>query len=214
MAIKFSDEEFAQLNDLLIIYEWGQRILLTKLEIIHEDFKNFQSSNPIESIKKRIKSPESIAIKLNNMNVNITAENAKIHLKDIAGIRIICPFAKDIYTLVDTLRTMPDSQILKEKDYIANPKPSGYRSYHVIMEVPVYYSGRTEIIPVEIQIRTAAMDFWATLEHKVRYKYDEHIPQHLSDELVLCADKIAELDNRMFLIHDIISLINQNNEFS
>jgi putative GTP pyrophosphokinase len=107
---------------------------------------------------------------------------------------------------------MPDAKVLKEKDYVGNPKPSGYRSYHLIMEIPVYYSGKTEAIPIEFQIRTNAMDFWATLEHKVRYKYKEHIPGHLCDELVLCADKIAELDDRMFLIHDIISLINQDSE--
>jgi putative GTP pyrophosphokinase len=128
----------------------------------------------------------------------------------MAGIRIICSYAKDIYSLVDILKSLPDTKILSEKDYISNPKPSGYRSFHIIMEIPVYYSGKTEEIPVEVQIRTAAMDFWATLEHKVRYKYNEHIPQHLSDELSICADKIAELDDRMFLIHDIISLINQD----
>jgi len=210
MSVRFSDNEFAQIKDLLLLYEWGQRILLTKLNILHEDFKNFQSVNPIESIRGRMKVPESIAVKLHNMNVDLTAENAKTYLKDIAGIRILCPFAKDIYTLVDILRSIPDANILKEKDYITNPKPSGYRSYHVIMEIPVYYSGKTEVIPVEIQIRTEAMNFWASLEHKVRYKYNGNIPQHLSDELVLCADKIAELDNRMFLIHDIISLINQD----
>jgi putative GTP pyrophosphokinase len=210
MYVRFSDEEFAQLKNLLHIYEWGQKVLLTKLNIINEDFKTFHNSNPIESIKGRIKAPESIAEKLYNMKVDITAENAKQYLKDIAGIRVICPFAKDIYTLTDILRAMPECTIVKEKDYITNPKPSGYRSYHIIMEIPVYYSSGTEVIPVEIQIRTAAMDFWAMLEHKVRYKYKEHIPQHLSDELVMCADKIAELDNRMFLIHDIISLINQD----
>ena len=210
MSVRFSDEEFAQLKNLLLIYEWGQRVLLTKLNIIHEDLGAFHISNPIEHIKGRIKSPESIAQKLHKMNVNLTAANAKKHLKDIAGIRIICPFAKDIYYLANLLRSMPDVNILDEKDYVSNPKPSGYRSYHVIMEVPVFYSGQNELITVELQIRTEAMNFWASLEHKVRYKYNEHIPQHLCDELVTCADKISELDHRMFLIHEIISLINQD----
>ena len=134
-----------------------------------------------------------------------------MRIPDIAGIRIICSYAKDIYYLVDILKSIPDTQVLIEKDYVNHPKQSGYRSYHIIMEVPVFYSEKTEVIPVEIQLRTAAMDFWATLEHKVRYKYKEHIPKHLSDELIICADKIAELDHRMFLIHDIISLINQDN---
>ena len=209
MSVRFSLEEFAELKNLLIVYEWGQRTLLTKLNIMCEDFKNFQENNPIENIKGRIKSPESIAQKLHKMNVAITANNAQKYLKDIAGIRIICSYAKDIYHLVDLLRSMPDVNILDEKDYVGTPKPSGYRSYHVIMETPVFYSGKTEDITVEVQIRTEAMNFWSTLEHKARYKYQEHIPQHLCDELVICADKIAELDNRMYLIHEIISLINQ-----
>jgi len=212
MSIRFSDEEFAKLKDLLLVYEWGQRTLLTKLNIMQEDFKNFQENNPIEHIKGRIKSPESIAEKLHKLGLEITAENVKEHLKDVAGIRIVCPFARDILYLVGLLRAMPDVNILDEKDYVSAPKPSGYRSYHVILEVPVFYSGKTENMAVEVQIRTEAMNFWSTLEHKARYKYQEHIPQHLCDELVVCADKIAELDHRMFLIHEIISLINQDNE--
>ncbi|MCL2365752.1 MAG: GTP pyrophosphokinase family protein [Oscillospiraceae bacterium] len=210
MSVRFSNEEFVKLKKELLIYEWGQRTLLTKLSIIHEDLNVFQENNPIEHIKGRIKSPESIAQKLKNMQVDITAENAKKHLKDIAGIRIICSFAKDIYYLADLLRAMPDVRILEEKDYISSPKPSGYRSYHVIMGIPVFHSEISEEVVVEVQIRTEAMNFWSTLEHKARYKYQDHVPSHLCDELIICADKIAELDNRMFLIHEIISLINQD----
>ena len=210
MSVRFSDEEFARLKNLLLVYEWGQRTLLTKLNIIHEDLKNFENSSPIEYMKGRIKSPESIAQKLLKLSVDITADNAKKHLKDIAGVRIICPFARDIYYLAQLLRSMPDVYVVGEKDYVSRPKPSGYRSYHVIMEVPVFYSGKTENVTVEVQMRTEAMNFWSTLEHKARYKYKEHIPKHLCNELVMCADKIAELDNRMFLIHEIISLINQD----
>ena len=210
MSIRFSENEFEQLKDLLIIYEWGQRILLTKLDIMNEDFKNFQENNPIGYITGRIKSPESIVQKLHKMDVEITAENVKKYLKDVAGIRIICPYAKDIHNLVGLLRSVPDVNILDEKDYVSNPKPSGYRSYHIILEIPVFYSGRTENVVIEVQLRTEAMNFWSTLEHKARYKYQDHIPQHLCDELVICADKIAELDHRMFLIHEIISLINQD----
>ena len=212
MAVRFNDEEFAKLKRLLPAYEWGLRTLLTKLSIVNEDLKNFQGNNSVEYITSRIKAPESIAQKLHDLNVDVTADNAKKYLRDIAGIRIICAFAKDIYFLADLLRSMPDVSIVKEKDYISIPKPSGYRSYHIIMEVPVFFSGRVQNVTAEIQIRTEAMNFWATLEHKVRYKYQEHIPQHLSDELIVIADKIAELDNRMFLIHEIISLINQDIE--
>jgi len=210
MSVRFSEEEFTRLKNVLFIYEWGQKTLLTKLNIIQEDLKHFHENNPIEHIKGRIKSPESIAQKLRKLDVEITAENVRKHLKDVAGVRIICPFAKDIHYLVGLLRAMPDVNILDEKDYVSNPKPSGYRSYHVIMEIPVFYSGKTEYVAVEVQLRTEAMNFWSTLEHKARYKYQDHIPQHLCDELVICADKIAELDHRMFLIHEIISLINQD----
>lgn len=209
MSVGFSNEEFIMMKNLMLIYDWGQKTLMTKLNIIQEDFKNNHKNNPIEYIKARIKSPESIAEKLDKMSLDVTAANAKEHIKDIAGIRIICTFAKDIYYMADILRSLPDVKILREKDYVSNPKPSGYRSFHVAAEIPCFYSGKTENIPVEIQIRTAAMDFWATLEHKVRYKYKDHIPEHLCDELAVCAEKTAELDNRMYLIHDIISLINQ-----
>ena len=210
MMYRFPDDEFARLKRIMRIYEWGKKILLTKLEIIYDDFSSFQTNNPIESIRSRMKAPESIAEKLWDMNLDLTAENAKEHVKDIAGIRIICTFAKDISELARLLRAMPDTKVLSEKDYVVNPKPSGYRGYHFIMEVPVFSAEDVECVPVEVQIRTAAMHFWATLEHKVKYKYKEHIPQHLSDEMVFCAEKIAELDDRMFMIHDIISLLNND----
>ena len=210
MSVLFSIPEFSELKKLLPIYEWGLNTLLTKLNIVHDDLKNFQDNNAVEYIKSRVKAPESIARKLHQLNLTVTAKNAKDFLRDIAGIRIICPFAKDIYFLAKLIRSMPDVTIIEEKDYVSNPKPSGYRSYHIITEVPIFFSGKTENVPVEIQIRTEAMNFWATLEHQARYKYREHIPQHLCDEFVSIADKIADLDNRMFMIHEIISLINQD----
>jgi len=208
VIVKFCDEEFVRLKKLLLSYEWAQRTMLTKLSVIHESFKYGDNINPIGYIAGRIKSPESIAGKLHKQKLALTADNAKKHMNDIAGIRIICSYAKDIYFLVDLIREMPDGNIISEKDYVTNPKPSGYRSYHIILEITIYHSGTTETLPIEIQIRTEAMNFWATLEHQAKYKYKEEIPKHLSDELILCADKIAELDNRMFLIHEIISLIN------
>jgi len=210
MSARFPEEEFARLKKMMLIYEWGHKILLTKLDIVFEDFKNFQSTNPIENIRSRIKAPESIAQKLIKENVEITADNARKYVRDIAGIRVICTFSKDIHTLAGILRSIPETKVLSEKDYVSNPKPSGYRGYHFVMEIPVYHSGSIDNIPVEVQLRTAAMDFWATLEHKVKYKYEEHIPKHLSDELVICAEKITELDDRMFMIHDIISFLNQD----
>jgi putative GTP pyrophosphokinase len=212
MAAKFNDDEFLKIKELLLSYEWAHKSMLTKLNIIHEAHKHYKNTNPIGHIEGRIKTPKSIAGKLHKQGVELTADNAKRHLKDIAGIRIICPYAKDIYFLAGLIREMPDGNIISEKDYVTNPKPSGYRSYHIIMEITIYHSGKTEVLPIEIQIRTEAMNFWAMLEHQAKYKYKEHIPKHLSDELVICATKIAELDERMFLIHEIISLINNDGD--
>lgn len=209
MPARFPETELPKLNDLLLVYEWSQQLFIAKINIIHQDLMHFRDSNPIEHIKGRIKSPESIAGKLERLGLEVTAENAKEYIKDIAGIRIICPFAGDIHGLVEIINSVPDLKVYEQKDYITNPKPSGYRSYHMIMGVPVFYSGKEEDIPVEVQIRTASMDFWASMEHKVRYKYNERVPKHLSDELVICAEKIAELDKRMSLIQEIVSLINE-----
>ena len=206
----FNGEENKKMQDLLLMYEWGQKLLMTKMQIIFDALRHFNNQSPIEHVKSRIKAIENIAKKLENSKLEITAENARNYITDIAGVRIICSYGKDIYHLAEILKTIPDTAVKKEKDYISKPKESGYRSFHLILEIPVFYSGKNEVIPVEIQLRTAAMDFWASLEHKVRYKYKEHIPKHLSDELIICADKIAELDDRMYLIHEIISLINQD----
>ncbi|MCL2855554.1 MAG: GTP pyrophosphokinase family protein [Defluviitaleaceae bacterium] len=204
MHPRFNEEEFEKLKKITPIYQWGLETLLTKLKIVHEDLKNFQKRDAIDYVASRIKTPESIAQKLHRLGHTITAESAKTHLRDIAGIRILCPFADDIYFLAKLLRSMPEIGIESEKDYVSNPKPSGYRSYHIITEVPVFYSGKVENVAVEIQIRTEAMNFWATLEHKVRYKYDGKIPQHLGDELVEIANQISQLDNRMFAMHEIV----------
>jgi len=207
--VLFCEDEFERIKTLLLVYEWGHRTLMTKLNIIREDLISAGDTS-IENIHGRMKAPASIAGKLVRLGVPLSAESAKLHLRDIAGIRIICPFSRDIHYIIGLLRQMPEVKILDEKDYITKPKPSGYRSYHMIMEVPIFYSGKTDNIPVELQLRTQAMDFWATLEHKAKYKYKDHIPEHLSHALVECAKEIATLDERMFTIHEIITLINQD----
>jgi len=209
MSDKFTGAELKQLKKMIHIYEIGLFVFLKKINNLNEEL-NSNNNNLIEHIKRRLKSPESIMQKLKKLNHELTADNAIEHLKDIAGIRIICPFSKDIHSLVDMIAAIPEWKIIEREDYISNPKRSGYRSFHLLVEVPVQHSCQAARIPIEVQLRTAAMDFWASIEHKVRYKYKEHIPKHLADELVICADKIAELDNRMFLIHDIVSLINQS----
>jgi len=218
MSIIFSSVELEKLKIILPLFETAQKIFLAKLNQFNNELTNRQNSSPVEHIKGRLKTPQSIAQKLYRLGFEITAENAKLYLKDIAGARIICPFSKDIFSLVDSISLVPDWKITEREDYISRPKPSGYRSFHLMVEIPVCCTpeaitagfGKTEIIPVEVQLRTAAMDFWASMEHRVRYKYKEHVPAHLSDELVICAEKIADLDKRMLLIHEILSLINQD----
>jgi putative GTP pyrophosphokinase len=212
MAILFAQDEFLKLKEYLIVYRCALKDVETRMDILLEDFKNIQAYNPIEHIKSRLKSPESIADKLYRIGVEVTAENARLHLTDIAGLRCICSYAKDIDFIVQVIKRQPDIKILREKNYVTRPKPSGYRSYHLILEVPIYLSNRTECLPVELQIRTQAMDFWASLEHKVRYKYKDQMPDHLSKALVECAEKIAELDDRMYLIQELVDIAYVEND--
>ena len=203
---QFPSAEFVKLKEHLILYECALKNVNTRVDILLKDFAHFQSYNPIEHVKLRLKTPESIADKLHRQGTDITSENALSKLTDIAGLRCICYYAKDIFYMADVLKRQPDIIVRSEKDYVTNPKPSGYRSYHMILDVPIHFTDRTETVPVEIQLRTQAMDFWASLEHKVKYKYRNQMPEHLSSELVQCAEKIAELDQRMYLIQEIVDM--------
>ena len=206
MAMLFPPGEFVKLKEYLIIYDCALKNFKTRLDILLKDFSSFQAYHPIEHIKIRLKTSESIADKLHRQNLSITAENARTHLTDIAGIRCICYYAKDIFRMADVLSRQPDIKVRSQKDYVTNPKPSGYRSFHLILDMPVYLTETTENLPVEVQLRTQAMDFWASLEHKVKYKYRNQMPEHLSKELVDCAERIAELDQRMYLIQEIVDM--------
>lgn len=206
MDMLFPPGEFVKLKEHLIIYECALDNVKTRVDIILKDFEKFQAYEPIEHVKTRLKTPESIADKLHRQALPMTADNARTYLTDIAGLRCICYYAKDIFYVADVLKRQPDLEVISEKDYVTSPKPSGYRSYHLILDVPVHLTDRTEHLPVEIQIRTQAMDFWATLEHKVKYKYRNQMPDHLSSELVDCAQKIADLDERMYLIQEIVDM--------
>jgi len=200
MAIRFSQEEFSKLKNHLVYYNCALKNMETRINILIEDF-NLQESNPLEHVKARLKSPESIAAKLERRGHPITAESAVQNLHDIAGIRCICSFSPDIITMADILRRQEDMAILYERDYINNPKPSGYRSFHLGVEIPIYLANQTLRIPVEVQLRTQAMDFWATLEHKARYKYANVVPEAVTAELVACSNESAMLDRRMYEIH-------------
>lgn len=185
-------------NDSMLLYSAALKELNVKLSIINDEFAARLHDNPIEHVKSRLKSPQSIAAKLRKKGYEPTFENAVKYIDDIAGIRIICSFTADIYHIAAVLKAQSYLKILRLKDYIENPKPTGYRSYHMLVEVPVYMSGKIERAKVEIQIRTIAMDFWASLEHKIRYKFDSSIPNTLNNELIECADIVAALDTKMF----------------
>lgn len=185
---------------LLLLNKFAVEEIHTKLKILNEEFNHQQRSNPIEHMKTRVKRKHSIIRKLEGRGLEATPASAREHLKDIAGVRIICSFTSDIYALVETLRQQDDLRIIQVKDYIENPKPNGYQSLHMLVEVPVFLSSSREPMVVEIQIRTIAMDFWASLEHKLYYKYDDQVPEHIADDLKECADIINDLDSRMLSI--------------
>ena len=186
-----------QFQEIMMIYESAIKQIETKLEILNKEYKVTGRRNPIETVKSRIKSPESIANKLIKRNLPVTFESMTANLHDIAGVRVICPYISDIYTVRDILLKQPDIKKIEEKDYIAFPKESGYRSLHVVVETPVYLSNTEHHINVEIQLRTIAMDFWASLEHELRYKTTAKIPEGIRRELRHCAETIAMTDQEM-----------------
>ena len=206
MSVLFPNEEFKELKKELVVYKCALSNMEMRVNVLLEEYMNLHSYNPIEHVKARIKSPERIAEKLKRRGFPITAKSARQNLTDIAGIRCICSFANDIETLAEVIIRQPDIKILKKRDYIKNPKETGYRSYHMIVEVPVYMTDATEQLPVEVQIRTQAMDFWASLEHKVLYRFNDDMPETLNAELKACADEIAKLDKRMHKVQDIANL--------
>lgn len=189
-------------TELMLIYSSALKQMETKLEILNEEFQHVHRYNPIEHIKSRLKTSESIVKKLKKQGHESTLDNMVKYVNDIAGVRVICSFTSDIYQLADIIRNQQDIHVISIKDYIVNPKPSGYKSYHMIVTVPVYLSDRILDTKVEIQIRTVAMDFWASLEHKMNYKFEGNAPQELKQQLVACADIVAKLDTRMMNLNE------------
>ena len=187
----------AEFKKIILMYNSALKEIETKVNILSDEFQTLYQYNPIEHIKTRIKSPESIVKKLERKGLGITYNNMINHLNDVAGIRIICSFLPDIYRIVEMFEKSDDLKIMEKKDYIKSPKQSGYSSYHLIVLVPVSFSSGTVDVKVEIQIRTIAMDFWASLEHKIKYKYENEVPKNISKELIACAKMVNQLDIRM-----------------
>lgn len=196
----------------MMMYKFALDALETKIDILKEEFHFLHDYNPIEHTKSRLKSPESIINKLMRKEFDISFPSIKENIKDIAGLRITCSFVSDIYRISDMLKGQTDLTILETKDYIKYPKPNGYQSLHLIVGVPVYMSDRQETVSVEIQIRTIAMDFWASLEHKIFYKYKEAVPLRLIEELKQAADSASALDQQMERLHNEIAEIKESNQ--
>ncbi|AHM67722.1 GTP pyrophosphokinase [Paenibacillus polymyxa] len=185
----------------MLIYKFALDEMETKIEILKQEFQALHDYSPIEHTKSRLKSPESIMNKMLRKNSELSLDAIKDSIKDIAGLRITCSFISDIYDVSNMLQRQSDLKVLEIKDYIKNPKPNGYQSLHLLIQVPVFMSDCEELVCVEVQIRTIAMDFWASLEHKIFYKYNQSVPESLTRELKNAADSANALDLQMERLH-------------
>lgn len=195
-------------KEVTLIYNSALKQISTKLEILNDEFQHVHSYNPIEHIKSRMKTSESIVKKLKRYGYESTIQNMVDYVNDIAGIRVICSFVSDIYRIADMISNQSDIKVISVKDYLKNPKASGYRSYHMLVTVPVYLSDRIVDTKVEIQIRTVAMDFWASLEHKIHYKFEGNAPEYIKEELIECAEMVTALDEKMLSLNEEVLSIN------
>lgn len=201
-----------ELTRFMMAYKFALDEMNTKINILKDEFNYIHDYNPIEHVKSRVKSPESILKKVNRKGLDLSLTSIQDNIKDIAGIRVTCSFVSDIYKISEMLQTQKDIKLLDCKDYIKNPKSNGYRSLHLILEIPVFMSDGEQLIPVEIQIRTIAMDFWASLEHKIFYKYNKDVPQTLLAELKEAATTAAELDVKMERINREINVYKEKDQ--
>ena len=203
--------EFQQMMDdffsIQCRYSAAMKEVQTKLEILDDEFQMKHRRNPIHHIESRLKSIQSIMEKLSRKSFAVSMKSAVANLTDIAGIRVICPYVEDAYTVAKLLTSQDDVHLKEIRDYIQHPKPNGYRSLHLILEIPVFLQEGRILVPVEVQIRTIAMDFWASLEHDLRYKAHGIVPQDISDELQQVGEDIARLDQKMQSIHDRIDIL-------
>lgn len=190
-------EKFEEFSRLMTYYRCAMMEIETKFNVLNEEYSLAYDRNPISSIKTRLKSFPSITEKLNRKGVDNSIDSIEKNLNDIAGVRVICSFPDDVYELAEALLKQDDIELIEQKDYIKNPKPNGYRSLHIIVGIPIFLAHEKRIMKVEIQLRTIAMDFWASLEHQLRYKKDTTFTNEMAKELLQCAEMSAELDNKM-----------------
>lgn len=198
------DGDIDSWKEVQLIYNSALKQISTKLEILNDEFQHVHQYNPIEYIKSRIKSPESIVKKLKRHGCESTISNMTEYINDIAGIRIVCSFISDIYRMAEMIGRQNDLTVVSVKDYIKHPKRSGYKSYHMLVTIPIFLSDRVIDTKVEIQIRTIAMDFWASLEHKIYYKFEGNAPEYISQELRECSGMISMLDAKMLSLNEAV----------
>lgn len=192
-------------SELMMHYRCAIQEVETKLNVLNNEYSLVYNRNPIESIKTRIKKPLSIINKLKRKGFPLTIESIEQNLSDIAGVRVVCSFQDDIYKLAEILAKQDDITVLEVKDYIQNPKPNGYRSLHLIIEIPIFLSHKKKPMRVEIQFRTIAMDFWASLEHTLKYKKQVDNPEDIAEMLSSCAETINDVDVKMLEIRNMIN---------
>ena len=202
-TVKFN-EDIDSWKTVMFLYNSALKEVNTKLEILNDEFQHVHQYNPIEYFKSRVKTAESIVKKLKRYGYESTIDNMVNYVNDIAGIRIVCSFTSDIYRISEMIGRQNDLTVVSVKDYIRNPKKSGYKSYHMLVTVPIFLSDRVVDTKVEIQIRTIAMDFWASLEHKIYYKFEGNAPEYISKELRDCSDIVSMLDARMLRLNEAI----------
>lgn len=186
-------------------YDFALQTLLTDLNILIKEYEYNNKINPVEHIKSRIKTIDSAVAKLKRKNYEVTKENLILHVHDMVGVRIVCSFLSDVYEIVKIIKNSHLFSIKSEDDFIKNPKESGYSSYHMNVYVPIHLNGRIEYVEAEIQIRTMAMDFWASLDHKIKYKFDGIVPEEVINETYNCSLQLKELDNKMYKLNEMMN---------
>ncbi len=204
------NKEEIKIEEFLLKADFALKMLETELDILVREYQYKNKYNPVEHIKSRIKSRDSAIKKLERKKYEVTADNIMKNVHDMIGVRIVCSFLSDVNDIVSIIKNSKHLKIKSEKDYITNPKNTGYISYHIIVLVPIYLNEGTEYVEAEIQIRTIAMDFWATLDHKIRYKFAEQIPQEVQTEMYNCSMDIKSLDSKMQKLNDITKKYNIN----
>ena len=203
--------ERKDITKMLLGYKFALEEMNTKISILFEEYRVVHEYNPIEHVSTRIKSPKSIMRKIEHKGLSWSIHEIENNIRDIAGVRIVCSFEEDIYRIAKMLCNQNDITVVEVKDYIKKPKANGYRSLHLIVKIPIFLTDSVRNVFVEIQIRTIAMDFWASLEHKIFYKYNKDVPVHIKKGLKEAADQVTALDNKMTLLNKEVNILKEQN---